>query len=96
MAIRVSILCSVMMLAACQKSPLENCISDQMAAWSAKTQKSEQTVEQLDQSAEVKSRQRQDSYSANQIDPNIWVTVPTSEEEARAAANLKCGRVYGK
>ena len=94
-------LCLLLILSSCTKSPLDKCMDDQMAAWSSDNERHQKWVERYQRYFDEHPEEKKKTVIIGGVDTPVSALGsdpdgdPPSEEVAKAAANLKCGRVYG-
>ena len=82
----------VVTLAGCSNSELNNCIEDQMAVWQERSDHYNSLPEQVDDGSTVTL----DGVEVPTVLMGRGVRDPGTEAEARARANLRCGKVYAR
>lgn len=82
----------VVSLAGCGNSELDNCIEDQMAVWQERSDQYESMPEPVDDGSTVTL----DGVEVPTVLMGKGMRHPGTEAEARANANLKCGKIYGR
>lgn len=93
-ACRVTALFLILILASCSKSPLEQCIDDQMAAWAMEYANHQEMLEARER-YEAQNGQQYIEVDGVQVPFRAFLPAgPPSEEQARASASLKCGAAY--
>ena len=95
-------LCLCLLLAGCGQSPLQKCIDDQLAAWSVENVRHQEWNDRDQRYRDKNPESQLGSVNIGGVDvPRELLGgdpfgTPPTEESARASANMKCGRAYGR